>query len=220
MRTKKKILSVLNSDACKTKDKKCAKAIKNKLSHHKKKHHHHKTTITNKIYINNPKNSEEKEKPSLTPNPAPTAQGVRAEMPYQSLFNERQHFIDLIKGIKSEHSKFKDIYNASRTPTFETASIETQTDHTGDIPKKAGRPKGSKNKPPQMTVGMDSGTDTDSLKTPDQRERDYLNLRRRQHDADLSVEGKRYGALRGSIRDRLDTESDATPQTPKSKKDD
>ena len=218
MRTKKKILSVLKSDSCKKKDKKCAKAIKNKLSHHKKKHHHHKTTITNKIYINNPKNNEEKEIPKSTPNPPPTAQGIRAEIPYQSLFN--QHKLDLmnvIEGIKAEHSKFKDVYNASRTPTFETATIETQTDHTGKIPKKSG-PKGPRR--PKMTV-EDSGTDTDFLMTPDNPTRDasYLNLLSRQHDADLNVEGRRYrGALRGSMRDRLETFSDGTPKTPQSGK--
>jgi len=218
MRTKKKILSVLKSDACKKKDKECAKAIKSKLSHHKKHHHkkhHHKTTITNKIYINNPKSNDEKDLPKATPNPPPTAQGVRAELPYQSLFNERVHFMDLIKGIKAEHSKFKDIYNASRTPTFETSS-GTQTDHTGDLPKKAGRPKGSRNKPPQMNVGADSGTETDFMMTPEQKhDGEYLASQEKKHDADLSIESRRYrGALRGR-RDRLETFNEGTPQTPK-----
>lgn len=224
----KKILSVLKSDDCKKRNKECAKAIKNKLKHHKrsksrsdKKHHHkrtsNKTTITNKIYINNPKDSAEKDLPKATPNPPPTAQGVRSEMPYQSLFNERVHFMDLIKGIKAEHSKFKDIYNASRTPTFETTSMGIQTDHTGDIPKKSG-PKGPRK--PKMNV--DSGTDTDFLMTPEQqRDGDYLALQERKRDEDLKVESMRYRgkALRGSPLDRLDTFSDGTPhETPKRKK--
>ena len=114
--------------------------------------------------------------------------------------------MEVLKGIKADHSRFKDIYNASRTPTFETATIETQTDHTGNIPKKGGRPKGSKNKrgKKQMSVGADTDADTDFM-SPERQ------------DTDLQTEKRRYrGGLRGS-KDRLDTVSEPSPQTPKTR---
>lgn len=179
MRTKK-ILSVLKSDSCIKKDKVCARAIKNKLTHHKKKTHH-KSSISNKIYINNSKTTADL--PSYTPNPAPTPQGVRFEMPYQSLFNEHAKFMSAVKGLQ-DHSKFRDYYNAGRS----VASVDTQTDFTGPLPKKAGRPVGSKNKP-KVDVGADS--ETDFFSTPEgKKDKDYLALQAERED--------RAGALRGS----------------------
>ena len=170
------LLTVLHSKKCdgNKNDKKCAKALKKYLKekenkHHKKHHKHHKKHHDKKhhdkkdkhIIINNVISDKMKdaEKDKPTPNPAPTGQGVHQDVPYSNLMNQQRNFEKEFKKLEEEKSRFKALYNRHTGDTMNDAG--TQTDHIGDIPKKSGPKKGSKNKP--KTTDSGAGADMDSI---------------------------------------------------------
>lgn len=164
------ILSVLKSKYCECyeDDKVCAKALQKhlKLKGWKKKKARKKKHRVASVPPTVPPTHRVAETTvpptAVPPNPKATAQNVEARIPHFTLFNEREHFVDLMSNIGAEaYSKFKNIYDAQNNQGFFRSG------------KRIGRPKGSRNKPVPMAGSV--GSLDDGAGTPDER---YASLRR------------------------------------------
>lgn len=148
------IRSILKSKACdgNKNDKKCAKALK-KYVKKKYKHHHHHTRaaasarVINKINFNTPAAAAAQAAAAApTPNPRPTGQGIPADVPYRNIINQRAVYENKLKSAQSENDRLTRLANLTATSTMNDDAATSGT-------RKAGRPKGSKNKPKE-TVPM------------------------------------------------------------------
>ena len=158
------------------KDKKHQKVMDKRRKHHLEHHHHkkdkkhhkrnnfkdkpHKHTNINVYNVIGDKIKEvQHEKP--TPSPAPTGQGVHQDVPYSNLMNQQKMFESQFRKLEEQKSRFQALYNRHTGDTMNDGK-QTQTDHTGDIPRKSGPKKGSKNKPKKEKTTTESGVGTDA----------------------------------------------------------
>ena len=193
------IKSILKSKACdgNKNDKKCAKAL-NKYIKKKYKHKKHKggagspsAKVINKINFNQPASVAQAPAVVSTaiPQPRATGQGIPADVPYKNLVNQKTVYETKLKNAQKENVRLLALskLNSSSTGSSTMNDASTMTD-TG----KAGRPKGSKNKPKDiipMADTVSSGTGTGETFNEGDKDKDYLE--------EMSQGRRGDGGLRG-----------------------